>query len=778
MRKLHLVLVALLAASLPVAFAASGVADLRFPQPRGLAPAVAFWTRVYTEIDTNTGFIHDDRRLNRVYDTLQLDPNASPAAQDAVILAAVKRYRQALRVLAKGKSKGLTKEERLVQRAWGKTTKATTFSAAAGRVRFQRGQANRFKAGIVRSAAWESDIEEILRKAGLPTGLAALPFVESSYNPDVWSHAGAAGLWQFIRPTGQRFMRIDPVVDERLDPLKSSVAAARLLQHNFAVLKSWPLAITAYNHGLSGIRQAVRETGSSDIEVIVERYRGPRFGFASRNFYTAFLAAHRIRKHTARYFGKIPRDAPPRNPIILTNAFYPADALTQALGMETDQLRQLNPTLKEAVWRGDKLVPQGFELRLPVDYQPADAVERLQRLALVAGYGGQKPDRTHSVDRGDSLSLIANRYNTTVNDLMTMNGLRNRHRIRAGQKLRVPGGAEPPRLTALPPEASIVQVAARSSEVQMPPALAAAPPAGGDAVIALVENADPEPADPGPVTAVDEAPSAPSDREPVDGLSPMTVELSQLMPAESSSEGDPQTQGTSVGNESNVGSTGETTALAEVAAGDSDGNTLPVEAQPMLSADPANYGIGADGAIEIQAAETLGHYAEWLDLRAGELRRLNRMRVGQPLVIGRRLKLDCTKVTAQEFERRRLAYHQSLQALYFAEYRIAGIKEHQVRDGDSLWSLATRDYAIPLWLLRQYNPDIDFDTVLPPGSTLSVPLVRQAAHTGGVPAEAPWPCERCGLQPSRASEATVAIPIPARTADACARVRCKPLGSG
>jgi membrane-bound lytic murein transglycosylase D len=106
------------------------------------------------------------------------------------------------------------------------------------------------------------------------------------------------------------------------------------------------------------------------------------------------------------------------------------------------------------------------------------------------------------------------------------------------------------------------------------------------------------------------------------------------------------------------------------------------------------------------------------------------MRFGEPLVIGQRLKLDFSEVAAEAFERHRVAYHQALQARYFAQYRIAGVREHMIQDGDNLWVLATRDYKIPVWLLRQYNPDVDFETVLPPGSRLSVPLVHRVAQTG------------------------------------------------
>ena len=154
------------------------------------------------------------------------------------------------------------------------------------------------------------EIKQIFREHGLPVDLAYLPHVESSFNPDAYSKFGAAGIWQFTRSTGRRFMKVGYVLDERRDPIRATYAAAQLLKENYAKLGSWPLAITAYNHGLSGVRRAVRETGSDDIGEIVRQYKGSRFGFASRNFYAAFLAAADVSRDSERYFGVLERNHP------------------------------------------------------------------------------------------------------------------------------------------------------------------------------------------------------------------------------------------------------------------------------------------------------------------------------------------------------------------------------------------------------------------------------------------------------------------------------------
>ncbi len=132
-----------------------------------------------------------------------------------------------------------------------------------------------------------------------------------------------------------------------------------------------------------------------------------------------------------------------------------------------------------------------------------------------------------------------------------------------------------------------------------------------------------------------------------------------------------------------------------------------------------------DGAIIVQAAETLGHYAEWLGVPSKHLRKINRLKHGPLVVIGHRLKLDLTKTSKASFERRHAAYHVALETSYFQTVRIAGMRQHKVRSGDTLWRLAEQRYGVPLWPLRQYNPDIPLDSVLPLGGVISVPILAR-----------------------------------------------------
>jgi membrane-bound lytic murein transglycosylase D len=155
-----------------------------------------------------------------------------------------------------------------------------------------------------------------------------------------------------------------------------------------------------------------------------------------------------------------------------------------------------------------------------------------------------------------------------------------------------------------------------------------------------------------------------------------------------------------------------------------------------LGADPSDFDIAADGSIEIQPFETLGHYAAWLRLPASQLRQRNGLRQGSALVVGRRLELDLSRVDEATFEAQRRDYHRSLQEAFFSRYHITGSVEHRVSAGDSLWRLTRRYPGVPIWLMRQYNPDLDF-TALRPGTSVLVPVLERAVDQtdGTAPAD-------------------------------------------
>ncbi|HEX7082154.1 MAG TPA: LysM peptidoglycan-binding domain-containing protein [Gammaproteobacteria bacterium] len=760
------------------AIQAAQAAEELFPRPPQLEPAIRFWTRVYTEIDTQSGFIHDSERLDVVYETV--GPIASPRARRRAVDRAEEHYRRILLELASGKREGLDADARRVLALFPEGTSNAEFRRAAGRLRFQLGQADRFREGLIRSGAWRDYIADVLAANGVPRELAALPHVESSFDPTAYSKAGAAGMWQFTRSTGLRYMRIDHIVDERRDPFLSTDAAARLLRDNYEVLQSWPLAITAYNHGVAGMRRAVSRLGTSDIGVIIEKYSSRTFGFASRNFYAAFLAALDVDADPQKYFGPIRLD-PPSNTIVTSVPDYmAAETLARALDLRVGRLRELNPALTELVWSGDKFVPKGFALRLPADLG-ADPGVLLASVPPTERYAAQQPDVRHLVRRGETLSQIAARYRVSLASLVQLNGLRSRNLIRAGQVLMlpVPAAGTPATLAEARGETAVaggeyvvrrgdtIERIARVLGVDMEqllrendirnknliyagqtlrvpgPVLASADgPAdsagAADAAEGAADAADTagaavaEPAvitaalitDPGPLEAAQaaEAEAAFVTAE-LEGSAGLVAAEPAVALETAAAEGGELELGLASGEAPLDAALDGTLDPAAAASGEADaGENVLASQQAELAADPSDYSV-TDGTITVQALETLGHYADWLEIRTQRLRDLNGLPFRRPVVIGQTLKLDFSRVSPEEFEQRRIEYQRRRQEAFFSSYRIEDVEDHVIRRGESVWVLAQHRYHVPVWLLRQYNPDLDLDR-LAPGTIVKFPRLR------------------------------------------------------
>ena len=740
------------------------------PRPPEIEPDIRFWTRVYTEVDTDGGFIHDDRYLDVVYRTLRFDEDASQRSRQNEVDAAFESIRGTLATLAGGKRDNLTPEERRVLSLWPGDVSNRTLASAADRLRWQRGQSNRFRDGLIRAGRWKPYIQEVLREEGVPIELAALPHVESSFDPTAYSRAGAAGMWQFIRSTGLRYMRIDHIVDDRRDPFFSTVAAARLLRDNYEVLRNWALAITAYNHGQAGMRNAVRSTGTDRIEVILREYDGRLFGFASRNFYVAFLAAVDVDDNAEEYFGPLNPDPEADTLVMNVPDFVTVSTLADAFDVSHGLLRSWNPALTSAVWSEEKFVPSGFRLRIPADAVP-DAAVRMAGIPATLRYTAQRPDVLHRVQRGETLSGIATRYRVSQNALVEINNLRSRNFIREGQELRLPGtnGARPITLAqrdGLPSgngDTYIVRAGdsidriARMYGVNAADLLArnAIPDAdriyiGQELIVGgVAEETAPEAADPALPAAPDLALSvaavaaegSATDDEPIPAAPvsapPPEVGASPAAATAQTSSGELEAQqervvlaeapaepAAAAGPESvpQADALARAPATADPESADDAVNVLASD-QAELAADPSDYLVRADGTIEVQAQETLGHYADWLEIRTQRLRDINGMPFREPVVIGRRLSLDFSVVSPDEFEVRRVAYQRDAQEAFFQAYDVTGVRHHVVQPGESLWELALQDFRVPVWLVRQYNPDLDLDRVSP-DTVVNFPVLR------------------------------------------------------
>ncbi len=624
-----------------------------FAYPPELEPDVRFWIRVYTEVTTDQGLLHDDWYLGLVYEVLRFDPSDSPRQRERIVEQAKARYAALLRRFAAGDTENLTPHERRILHAFGDKTTPAGYREAIDRIRFQLGQADRFHEGLIRAQEYEASISRVLADRGVPPEIGALPHVESSFNPAAYSRVGAAGLWQFMPGTARRYMRVDGVVDQRLDPYSATEAAANLMLYNYRLLGTWPLAVTAYNHGPGGLKRAQEELGTSNIAVIVKHYQGATFGFASRNFYVAFLAALEVDRNAEKYFGPLTHPPETESTVVTLPDYVAIDALARAFKADLGALRVLNPALRPPVWNKTRFVPRGYALRIPGSPPPADIAAAWARLPPAERFVAQRNDGAHRVRRGETLASIAAVSGVTLNRLLAANGFSGVRAIARGETVRIPMPAS--RAEGAAPAIAAAATAAAISTPE-PLVAAAATPAPPEAAAVA-----------GPVRL-------PPPKEPV---SQQQAESTALLPA----------------------------------------------ASPSGNGDTTDYSVGADNTVVVQAAETLGHFADWSKVSSASLRTLNKLHKNAMVTLGHKVKLDLSQVGAAQFEAARREYHRQLQETFFATHRISGTENYVVKRGESLWIIAQQHSDLPIWLVAEYNPDVDFGDVRP-GTTIALPRVE------------------------------------------------------
>ncbi|MBI3584465.1 MAG: LysM peptidoglycan-binding domain-containing protein [Nitrospinae bacterium] len=410
-----------------------------FHVPSSLQTNVNFWKRIYSEFTTNQVVVHDKDNLNVIYDVVDVGGGGYGNKMRRGKVNEVRRkYRAILTNIHNKLKKGglLIGEEIEVYRKFDGIDNPNKFIIAAGNLRCQLGQKDRFIEGLKRSGRYIEKMKEIFRGYNLPEELTALPHVESSFNYEAYSSVGAAGVWQFMRSTGRLFMTINYVVDERRDPIFSTVAAAKLLKRNYEELGSWPLAIIAYNHGLSGMKRAKERMGE-DVTDVINGYRSRMFGFASKNFFCEFLAALDVSRNYKKYFGDIEFEKPVEYNVVKVESYLDIAGISKHMGLNKDEIKYLNPALRPPVFVSRRFIPKGFELKIPRG-RSFDIGNMYASLPKNMINQPQKHSSWHTVEYGDTLTTIAQRNNITVSAIMDINELDNINRIYPGQTLKLP----------------------------------------------------------------------------------------------------------------------------------------------------------------------------------------------------------------------------------------------------------------------------------------------------------------------------------------------------
>ncbi|HSE88496.1 MAG TPA: transglycosylase SLT domain-containing protein [Candidatus Binatia bacterium] len=372
-----------------------------FPLLPGLESPVEFWKKIFTEYSISQLVFFDPLDMSRIYDVLDVGEESRPAEY-------------------------INSERERIAAAHGVDLE---------RVRPQRGIKERTAAGLKRSGRYIAQMQQIFRDRGLPVELTYLPIVESSYDINARSSAGALGMWQFMRATGRHYMRVDRSIDERRDPLESTRAAASFLKQSYETLGNWPLAITAYNYGPGGMARAVKEMESDNLVELIRDYRHPYWGFPPKNFYAEFLAAVEIGKNVNQYFPELELDPPLAIQEIELKNSSSLVVLAKNTGLTRDQLLAWNPALTAQI----RSVPAGYRVKVPVDSNARPVIEVAQVREVARSQPREQPQVVrHQVKRGETLFQIARRYGASVDRILKMNGMGKGHRLQAGTTLVVP----------------------------------------------------------------------------------------------------------------------------------------------------------------------------------------------------------------------------------------------------------------------------------------------------------------------------------------------------
>lgn len=417
------------------AAAAANLGTETFPCPPELQARTEFWIRIFTEFGKTDKVLHDERYPWIIYEVIDVTGLEAKAAS-AKTEGRIAYYAELLDSMAKIPPAQFGADQKRVAELLREVPEEALYTRAKERLRTQTGIRENFRAGLERSGRYLDYIAEVLAAQGVPGEVAYLPHVESSFNPAAQSHAGAVGLWQFTKDTGRLFMTVEGDIDERRDPYAASRAAARYLKNSHEKLGSWPLAVVSYNHGLAGVRRAMDALGTNDIVRVLHEYDGPRFGFASQNFYCEFVAAIEVGRNPQRYFDGIFPATPERPQEFVLSHYVKFTTLCSAFGLTGEELARWNPALGRSHREGERFVPKGYVVRLPETI----ATPEISYASIPAEHLHPQPPRPrgHKVVRGDTLAKIAQKYRVSLADLRGANGLQKSDRIYPGQVLALP----------------------------------------------------------------------------------------------------------------------------------------------------------------------------------------------------------------------------------------------------------------------------------------------------------------------------------------------------
>ena len=294
---------------------------------------------------------------------------------------------------------------------------------------FQTAISERFQGYLDRYEKYKDLVQTIFVEFGLPPELGYLSLVESGFNPRAYSRARASGPWQFMKATGRMYgLKVTWYVDERRDPVKSTIAAAHHLRDLYDQFGSWPLALGAYNAGGGKIRRAIRRTGSRDFWNIRRTWYIRR---ETKEYVPRFIAATLIASNPSDFGFSVNPTKPYAYDEVQIHKRVHLKAIAKTTGISFEELRELNPELRRSIVPDLK---RGYTLKVPVGM--GQNVRKLHD--RIQPWTQPPPPATtwYRVRYGDSLSVVAKRFGMKVRALKNLNRLSG-NLIRVGDRLRV-----------------------------------------------------------------------------------------------------------------------------------------------------------------------------------------------------------------------------------------------------------------------------------------------------------------------------------------------------
>ena len=298
------------------------------------------------------------------------------------------------------------------------------YFSGAGRSTFER--------WLKRSGRYMDLFRSVLQNEGLPPDLVHLVFVESGFNLHARSSAAAVGPWQFLRSTGRLFgLTVNQWVDERKDPEKSTVAAARYLKHLYSIFGDWPLALASYNAGEGTVLRAIKRQGTTN-------YWDLRLPRQTEDYVPQFMAVLAISRNPAKYgFDDVELDDPLEFDEVALRGAVNLSAIAKLSDCSVQELRDLNPAVLRNAAQGRDGVTT---LRVPRGKGEVliDRIEDGAKLPAVS------LELKHRVRRGETLSGIGAKYHVSARELALANGIGRKNVLRAGGLLTIPAGLKAP----------------------------------------------------------------------------------------------------------------------------------------------------------------------------------------------------------------------------------------------------------------------------------------------------------------------------------------------